>query len=402
VRDSKGALARIPLSLDVLDFEIPSTSSLRSAFFADPFEICRAFTGGPACSLDDPATWQRRALFVRAGLENRISISNGFPQPATPAEAQLFDRYAEPLIDGTDSALRLAGAKMTSVDASTDCATTSSCLGAWHDAADRFGFGDRFFAYLCDEPAYDAAAWAGCAATAQAADAIWPGVPKLVTASIQSAEQAGGGRSGALRYTNLLVAPIYQIVAGGRSLRGSYDDFLDSPGKELWLYNSCLSFSCDASGAGDPVYAGWPGYAIDQPASQSRAMGWLSFEYGASGELYYETTKSLPHAWQDQYFEGGNGDGNLFYPGLPDGGPGAPAIGGSREIPIESIRLKRIRDGREDYEYLHLLADRGEGEEAMSVVRDLFGPPGEAAQGATVSARALESARDRLAAMITG
>lgn len=402
VRGSSGELARVPVSVEVLAFEIPSTSSLRSAFFADPFEICRAYTGSPACSPADQATWQRRALFVRAGLENRISISNGFPQPATPAEAQLFDRYAEPLVDGTDPALRLAGAKMTSVDASTDCATTSSCLGAWRDAADRFGFAERFFAYLCDEPAYDDAAWAACAATAQAADGIWPGVPKLLTASIQSAEQAGGGRAGALRYTDLLVAPIYRIIAGGRSLRGSYGAFLAQPGKELWLYTSCLSFSCNSEGGDDPAFAGWPGYAIDQPASQSRAMGWLTFEYGASGELYYETTKSLPRAWRDQYFEGGNGDGNLFYPGLPDGGPAAPAIGGRHEIPIESIRLKRIRDGREDYEYLLLLAERGDRSEATKVVRDLFGPPATAAQDATVSAAALESARDRLGELIAG
>jgi len=29
------------------------------------------------------------------------------------------------------------------------------------------------------------------------------------------------------------------------------------------------------------------------------------------------------------------------------------------EIPIESMRLKRIRDGREDYELLHHLAETG-------------------------------------------
>ena len=31
-------------------------------------------------------------------------------------------------------------------------------------------------------------------------------------------------------------------------------------------------------------------------------------------------------------------------------------IGGQSHIPIESIRMKRIRDGREDYEYLRLVA----------------------------------------------
>jgi hypothetical protein len=53
------------------------------------------------------------------------------------------------------------------------------------------------------------------------------------------------------------------------------------------------------------------------------------------------------------YLHGGNGDGSLFYPGRTD------RIGGNQDIPIESIRLKLIRDGLEDYEYLSLLASHG-------------------------------------------
>ena len=39
----------------------------------------------------------------------------------------------------------------------------------------------------------------------------------------------------------------------------------------------------------------------------------------------------------------------MFYPGRPD------IIGGTTHIPIESIRLKLIREGLEDYEYLVML-----------------------------------------------
>ncbi len=46
---------------------------------------------------------------------------------------------------------------------------------------------------------------------------------------------------------------------------------------------------------------------------------------------------------------GGNGDGTLFYPGMP------ARIGGKSDIPVESIRLKLIREGLEDYEYFLLL-----------------------------------------------
>jgi hypothetical protein len=57
--------------------------------------------------------------------------------------------------------------------------------------------------------------------------------------------------------------------------------------------------------------------------------------------------------WTDVRLFGGNGDGTLFYPGRPS------RIGGLADIPIESIRLKLIREGMEDYEYLALLAKLG-------------------------------------------
>jgi hypothetical protein len=53
----------------------------------------------------------------------------------------------------------------------------------------------------------------------------------------------------------------------------------------------------------------------------------------------------------------------LFYPGRPD------RIGGQTDIPIESIRLKLIREGMEDYEYLALLA-KLEGRQAADRYAD--------------------------------
>lgn len=408
VRDASGPLAEIPVAVEVLGFSIPSTSTLQSAFLADPWQICRAFTGVSECDIDDPSTWQRRALFVRAALENRISLPNGFPHPTTAAAHQHFGRFAYPLIRGTDRSLRLRGARLTTLDASSFCVTAADgCLRIWKQLAAEYGFSGRFFAYLCDEPSSDPSVWPQCAETAERSDQEWPGLRKLITTSIEDAEANGGGWDGALAYTDLLAPPINDIVDNDESLRGAYDEFLDPandrPGSapnELWLYTSCLSFSC--SSAEDPAgtrsqFAGWPGYAIDQPASQARAMGWLSFEYEATGELYWNTAVSLSRAWTDQYVEGGNGDGNLFYPGRPSG---EFAIAGTHEIPIESMRLKRIRDGREDYEYLHLLAQRGEADAAAEVAEGLFGPPASAARSATVGARALEAARGKLATLI--
>ena len=79
----------------------------------------------------------------------------------------------------------------------------------------------------------------------------------------------------------------------------------------------------------------------------------MAWKYGIAGELYYSVNESYSHPedpWTHVRLSGGNGDGTLFYPGQPRG------IGGRTDIPIESIRLKLIREGMEDYEYLALLA----------------------------------------------
>ena len=90
---------------------------------------------------------------------------------------------------------------------------------------------------------------------------------------------------------------------------------------------------------------------IDDPAVSNRIMPWLAWKYRISGELYFNTVEAYgrPDAWNETYLFGGNGDGTLFYPGQPK------RIGGTKDIPIDSVRLKLIRDGLEDYEYLLLL-----------------------------------------------
>ncbi len=95
---------------------------------------------------------------------------------------------------------------------------------------------------------------------------------------------------------------------------------------------------------------------IDAPATQNRAMEWQAWREKVSGELYYDTSYAFSRgdAWTNQYYFYGNGDGTLFYPGTP------AKIGGTSQIPIASLRLKMIREGQEDYEYLKLLSDSGD------------------------------------------
>ena len=61
---------------------------------------------------------------------------------------------------------------------------------------------------------------------------------------------------------------------------------------------------------------------IDSDPVRNRALEWLAFEYGVTGELYYETGYAFgqgnPGPWVTQWAFTGNGDGTLFYPGVPD------------------------------------------------------------------------------------
>jgi hypothetical protein len=94
--------------------------------------------------------------------------------------------------------------------------------------------------------------------------------------------------------------------------------------------------------------------------------------------------------WVNQTAFGGTGDGTLFYPGT------TAKIGGKTEIPVESLRLKGIRDGMEDYELLALAKKLGMGDQAKAIATGLFPKTYQA----TASAAAVDSARAELAALI--
>jgi hypothetical protein len=110
-------------------------------------------------------------------------------------------------------------------------------------------------------------------------------------------------------------------------------------GKPFGLYVSCVSQgSCVNGVRGYP--SGTPMMVLDAPTIHPRAFLWLNHRLGASFSLYYNATQMLTTAWTHQYAFGGNGDGTLLYPDLHEG------------IPDVSIRMKMLRQGSFDVEYL--------------------------------------------------
>ena len=228
-------------------------------------------------------------------------------------------------------------------------------VGAWLEEARLDGFEDLVFIYGCDEPHFfpvygdDPDNWRVCKQQLAEAQQAWPEAPRLVTAHIQSAERNDGTALTDIMVINveLLFGPPNSPWFAGDQ-RPLYNGFLQATErhKELWLDTACGSHGCSRND--NPYTNGWAGYEIDAPASESRAMPWLAFSYDLAGTLYGTWPTPGP-CRDDQYYATGNGDGNMFYLGTPD------RIGGTDPIPIESLRMKLVRDGYEDYEYLEQL-----------------------------------------------
>jgi hypothetical protein len=392
---ASGGDVAIPLALTVYDFALPSTSSLKS-FFAMYYGDLIAAHGAAATTGDAHSTL--RARYAQLGLDHRISVSN-FDDGNSNLDH--FTTFYGPLIDGR-APTQLAGAKITSI-AYTGGRSVSG-YASWASFFKGKSWFDRLFDYTCDEPTWPRAndssscrwdwdtANPGIPTVSERIATVKQGDPAfrtLVTANVQDARTLASS-------IDLMVPVLNQLddkagTAQAGLQRATYDGFLASGGaKELWMYQSCVSHGCGGP-TSDTYFAGWPSYAVDATAMRSRAMEWLSFAWDVTGELYYEVTESFHNGapWSNLYAYGGTGDGTLFYPGTPS------VIGGSTHVPVASLRLKMIREGMEDFEYLKLLSDAGDGTLARQLATTLF--PNAWTQPSIAD---LYAARDRIARRI--
>jgi hypothetical protein len=270
-----------------------------------------------------------------------------------------YDREMGPLFEGT--ALP-SGARFTTAEIRKNASLKTpeqreAYLKAWREHFASKGWKDvRLFYYAKDEPKpADRPLVLEESREARAA-----GIPVLVTSALDDVlTPAADIVTPTLNCFFARPGPkTCEVVTSSNALRKAA-----GPGKEIWWYQACPSHGCDSGPFEDRgierVYTGWPSYMVDHPVALNRAMGVLDWLNGVDGELYYATVLAYEFRdpWSDGVWDfGGNGDGTLFYPGTP------AHIGGKTHIPIESLRLKHLRDGLEDFEYLHLLQTLGEGE----------------------------------------
>ncbi len=368
VQGSGMAAAELPITLSVLDFEMPATSSLPTTYGMSWNGACVAHHGSYEACGGDSGVIQSHLQYGRFMLDHRLTTELVYTGPKGSSGAWnwagTFDPHYGPLLEGTSDGMLLGPAQLTSLR--FIWTKTADRYQAWAEHFRAQGWLERTYDYTCDEPP-QTCAWTDIPTRAALVHGADPELRTLVTTNIDEAKAHGVDDD-----IDILVPVVNHIH--GRSgtyagdQRAKYDAFLASgPRKTLWWYQSCMSHGC--GGIGGPSTAGWPSFMVDATGVQNRAMQWLTYSYDISGELYYETLLELPNAWNSVYAFGGNGDGTLLYPGRPD------IIGGTSHIPVASYRLKMIREGMEDYEYLKRLDDLGEGEFARAVVKSVFPNP---------------------------
>ncbi len=133
--------------------------------------------------------------------------------------------------------------------------------------------------------------------------------------------------------------------------RSTYDPELRHH-KSLWWYQSCASHGCDHGGGA--YFTGWPSYVIDSSASlqPDHALDVVEIPNRRANFTTTPWKHSVisPIHSRIYFFTGVTATAPCFI----RADPGKSAA--KTQIPLESIRLKLIRDGLEDYEYFVLLA----------------------------------------------
>lgn len=406
VSDGNTLLATLPVQLGVWNWTMPSTSTLKSATSISYAGFCRQAYGSPGTgnqgcekypgalnAADFGVTLANRDAAVLM-LDHRFSLSgitNIYPGAGAFSNADgspSFDSVYGPLLDGSAPTI-LKGAKLTSwqftplMPLQMNAATFQNFTDHWKAK----GWPLLYYG-LRDEPSTtDPAVWTQLIADGTAAHGFsTPIIPNEVTIDLPTLQKFSATNVVDLLVTNLTSldhGPMWPL----QDLSQYRAWVAASPSRAWWAYQACNDAGTCNNGAVGPQFTGepatFPNYNVDGLPVANRLMEWLTFLHGQTGELYYyvdicdgpggaANDCGLPNVGANMdplttnYYSGGWGDGTLIYVGK------SSYTGTATPIWLPSIRLKHIRDGMQDYEYLNALKAAGQGSLAMQQVNALI------------------------------
>jgi len=374
---AEGFSARFPLELTVYDFAIPVERHLRWRIGYSGWEAVPERLGIPEGSAEWIALEQDLYRLIWEG--HRAVPTTHYhdlrPKARGTGEALAidwtdFDRRFGRYLDGSAFADRTPihvfslpvnlhrgwPHRLTPDAAAVDAATltAASRLIARHWDERGWRLGDAF-AYVADEPGPDR--WASVRA---ACAAIRKGDPRIRTSVAFYTEFSREARSLVKEFGGLVT--MWDVAA----------DHLDLPAlRERQAAGDRVGFY-----QGGEPYVG--GEALDDDGLALTTWPWIAWRYRLDSLYLYNMTEwdyhrldraKVPWAggkreiWENPLNQSWatNGQGVLLYPG--------PYVGIRGVVP--SIRLRQVRRGMLDYEYLWLLADRGDPARADAIARRL-------------------------------
>ncbi len=337
-----------PLRVVPFDFDLPETHSLpllAGIVPDDVFELHRRRGVSPEAELP---LWLDYLALLR---EHRIVPYD--PAPAKEFSWDHFETISIPLYRG-DLTSDGVPAPAIRFPENPFPGGTAERVDFYRAVAARFreeGLLERTFYYVYDEPLLDM--YTELIADAEELGEEAPEVRRLVT------ESYNAPLSGLVDIWCPDIAmldqpvPFFPLFGKGAGL---HPDFQVNPrpvvyareraqGREMWLY-TCTSAQ----------YADLPNLFIDAPPAAARIIPWLIHRYDGTGMVYYRVSQAYKDEndpWSNQYFFAANGDGTLVYPGYPG------IHGLTEHRAVASLRMKLLRDGLEDYEYLVLAEGAG-------------------------------------------
>jgi len=330
----------VPLVLEVWDFTLPAVPTVRS-YFGDFRRIAEFHH----VALGSPAYLQLASRYENALIRHRL-----MPKRPEATEPQVAP-------DGTIDVVKFHTAMTYYVNQvginswqiplgprypfpdtiGVDRKRTKQYLRNLYTAMDSHGWANLAYVYPVDEP-NSPDAYQRVRDFARLTHEAHPGINLVLTESPRPRLADWGTLFDSVSIWAILFARFNEAEVIERQ----------AAGQAVWTYTALTD-------QGPPTLPHW---ALDFPLLDYRIPLWISWRYKLTGLLYWTTVfwSRVADPWTESntYPQGHNafnGEGMLFYPGT--------AVG--YEGPVPSMRLKAIRDGMEDYEYLKLLAESGDG-----------------------------------------
>jgi len=336
----------IPITLTVWNFALPEKISLDSVFL---FSCGLAYSGHVRYGGSPESRESLARMYFAEALRHRMTLDNLWcqfpPYTYDPDEQTVeidFTAYDELVSDALDGNLIETSAEFTTARLPGASLPEEGMVLFWREWGNHFkekGWFDKLFYYLPDEPTPDEYPY-----VAYLADLVHEADPELRPMVTEQFADELAGHVDIWCPDTPLFSDTYPWMPDPEIYRER-----QALGEEVWWYNCCSVES----------FFDYLSFFVDSPGIYARIFFWLTRRYHFTGVLYWQTiyaySRTDKDMWEDAYEPNWlvNGDGTLYYPGTPD------KIGGTHDIPVPSIRLKRIREGFEDYEYFRILDEMG-------------------------------------------